>query len=374
MYQINREANDIIQLKERLFSELHFREREHLQEWIAKNPEVLGEDLLIIQKEFDGFSDTNERLDLLALDKEGNLVVIENKLDDTGRDVVWQALKYASYCSTLSTSQIIKIYQKYLDKQAAGEEARAAIIEFLEIEDEESLVLNRNDQRIMFVANHYRKEVTSTVLWLLDHDVHVQCFRATPYSLGEDLFLQVEQIIPVPEVSEFIIEIKEKAKEDSGKSKKVAETEAELLDFWQHVKARFTEDGVHFFDNVTPRPRFYMGFGSGRARFNMVIGRTVPRIELYFTKDEDKQNFDAMTKYSSELNAAFEGRLVWQRLDNKKATRIKLEATNDELKAMGDWNSSTSKSSRVDWYVRELNRFYEIVFPFWEKAKIELGK
>src|SRR6056300_1510866 len=121
MYQISRETNDIVQLKERLFSELGFREREHLQEWISKNPEVLGEELLIIQKEFDGFSDTNERLDLLALDKEGNLVVIENKLDDSGRDVVWQALKYASYCSTLTTSQVVKIYQKYLDKQSTGE-------------------------------------------------------------------------------------------------------------------------------------------------------------------------------------------------------------------------------------------------------------
>ena len=40
----------------------------------SKNPEVLGEELLIIQKEFDGFNDTKERLDLLALDSDGGLV------------------------------------------------------------------------------------------------------------------------------------------------------------------------------------------------------------------------------------------------------------------------------------------------------------
>jgi hypothetical protein len=39
-----------------------------LQEWVVNNPQILGENLLVIQKEFDGFSDTNERLDLLALD------------------------------------------------------------------------------------------------------------------------------------------------------------------------------------------------------------------------------------------------------------------------------------------------------------------
>ena len=116
MYKINMKSNKVEKLDIRLFKELHIKERENLQEWVAKNPEMLGEDLLIIQKEFDGFNDTNERLDLLALDKEGGLVIIENKLDDTGRDVVWQALKYASYCSTLTTSQIIKIYQEYLDK------------------------------------------------------------------------------------------------------------------------------------------------------------------------------------------------------------------------------------------------------------------
>lgn len=80
---------------------------------MAHQPSAFGEELLIIQKEFNGFNDTNERLDLLALDKEGNIVVIENKLDDTGRDVTWQVLKYASYCSTLNKEQVRNIYQEF---------------------------------------------------------------------------------------------------------------------------------------------------------------------------------------------------------------------------------------------------------------------
>ena len=115
MYRINKSSNNITKLEEREFKDLGFRERDHLQEWIAKNPDVLGEELLIIQKEYNGFNDTNERLDLLALDKDGNLVIIENKLDDTGKDVVWQALKYTSYCSTLTTEQIIRLFQEYLN-------------------------------------------------------------------------------------------------------------------------------------------------------------------------------------------------------------------------------------------------------------------
>jgi len=113
-FRINRESNSIEQLTERKFGELGFNERYDLQEWIAydlqewiaKEPSCLGEDLLIIQKEFAGFSDTHERLDLLAIDKEGKLVLIENKLDDSGSDVTWQALKYASYCSKLTKEDV----------------------------------------------------------------------------------------------------------------------------------------------------------------------------------------------------------------------------------------------------------------------------
>ena len=96
MFKIDKSTNRITRLQNKRFSDLGFSERNHLQEWLAYQPDAFGEELLIIQKEFDGFDDTRERLDLLALDKDGNLVIIENKLDDTGRDVGWQALKYAS--------------------------------------------------------------------------------------------------------------------------------------------------------------------------------------------------------------------------------------------------------------------------------------
>ena len=52
MYRINKIDNNITKLEERLFSDLGFTERAHLQEWIAKNPDVLGEELLIIQNKF----------------------------------------------------------------------------------------------------------------------------------------------------------------------------------------------------------------------------------------------------------------------------------------------------------------------------------
>lgn len=133
MFKINRKENCISELPKQTFSKLGIKEREHLQEWIANTPNILGEELLIIQKEFAEFAETRERLDLLALDKKGSLVIIENKLDDSGSNVVWQALKYVAYCSTLKKSEIIEIFQKYLRDSGRGKESASDLIcEFLD--------------------------------------------------------------------------------------------------------------------------------------------------------------------------------------------------------------------------------------------------
>ena len=373
MYQINRATNNITKLEQKLFSELGFREREHLQEWIAKNPDVLGEELLIIQKEFDGFNDTNERLDLLAIDKDSNLVVIENKLDDTGRDVTWQALKYTSYCSTLSTSQILKIFQEYLDKYFQNENATAVLLDFLELESETDLVLNKNDQRIMFVANNYRKEVTSTVLWLINHDINIQCFKATPFKLKEELFLQIDQIIPVPELEEFMIDAKEKKQEEKTKGVIAQETDKYLLEFWKLLKDDLNAHNMVFLSNITPRARWYINFSKGKARYGFVFGRTSQRVELYFPHDEDKKIFNAMKVYQDEINKNFEEGIFWEELEGKKASRIKLEMTKELDAELGRFKDKASWDMRLEWFRNSFDKFYKVINPIWEKVQKEIN-
>lgn len=373
MYQINKISNNITKLKQCLFSELGFRERENLQEWIAKNPEVLGEELLIIQKEFDGFNDTNERLDLLALDKEGSLVIIENKLDDTGRDVVWQALKYTSYCSTLSTSQIIKIYQDFLNKTSVNENAKDLLIEFLDLENEEDLILNKNDQRIIFVANNYRKEVTSTVLWLINHDIKIKCFKATPYSLDEQMFLQIDQIIPVPETAEFMINMQEKEKEEVKLKGKIAqETDALLLDFWIKFKDNLSAHNIEFLRNISPGAKWYINFSKGKCLYGFVFGKQAPRVEIYFPNDQDKKLFDTMLKNKKEIEDNFDGDIVWERLEDKKASRIKFDMSQDILKEIGDFKNKDSWDQRIEWFRKSFMKFYKAVNPVWEKIQKEI--
>ena len=88
MYKVDTPTNSLHSLQEVSFSSLGFTERGNLQEWLAQNPQALTRDnddeLLIIQKEFAGFDDTKERLDLLAIDKKGNLVIIEKRSNMPG--------------------------------------------------------------------------------------------------------------------------------------------------------------------------------------------------------------------------------------------------------------------------------------------------
>jgi hypothetical protein len=374
MYKINKSTNSVTRLEQRLFKELKIKERENLQEWIAENPEMLGEELLIIQKEFDGFNDTSERLDLLALDKEGGLVIIENKLDDTGRNVVWQALKYTSYCSTLTTTQIIKIYQSFLDQYSEGENAKESILEFLE-RDEPDLLLNRSDQRIIFVANNYRKEVTSTVLWLIQHDIQIQCIRATPYSMGEELFLQVEQIIPLPETKEFMIDIKEKEKEEKDKSKVVAEGEARLVEFWSKLKTNLKDHHLEYIERVAAKPYYSIGFSKGHGRFAFCIGRNTLRVELYFSNDPEKILIDTMFKYKEDIEKGLDGNIHWERLEGKKASRIKYEMPIELFKEIdGSFNDGSNWNEWIDWYRESMKKFYNRVFPIWNKAQKDLSE
>jgi hypothetical protein len=326
MYKINTVSNDIEKLEERLFKDLGFRERDHLQEWIAKNPEVLGEDLLIIQKEFSGFNDTNERLDLLALDKEGNLVIIENKLDDSGRDVTWQALKYASYCSTLTTKQILNLFQDYLSKHQSEEHAEDVVRAFLE-QPEEELYLNPGDQRIIFVANHYRKEVTSTVLWLLNHDIQVQCFRATPFTENENIFLQIEQIIPLPETEEFMIDAQEKKKEDLEKGKGLSETKKTQLEFWKTFKEHLLQhNDIHKLQ--TPRPQYWYDVALGKSGVHLSnifnVSKNELGIRVYIGNKNVAEWLPYFEEHKLQIEATIGTELVWNPNPSNKDKTIAL--------------------------------------------------
>ncbi|MDP9110537.1 MAG: endonuclease NucS, partial [Candidatus Eremiobacteraeota bacterium] len=83
-----------------------------LETWVVDHPDLLGQDLLIIGRQVR----TAHRgiIDLLAVDSEGRVHIIELKRDETPREVVAQALDYASWIVTLESEDLNEICQAYL--------------------------------------------------------------------------------------------------------------------------------------------------------------------------------------------------------------------------------------------------------------------
>ncbi|MBX4963974.1 DUF4268 domain-containing protein [Rhizobium binae] len=328
MFRVDRNQNRIARLAQRRFGELALRERDHLQEWLVHQPDALGEDLLIIQKEFDGFDETRERLDLLALDKAGNLVIIENKLDDSGRDVTWQALKYTAYVSGLNKLQIVEIYQQYLDRYCGGGSAVERICEFMGVEELQETVLNPgNGQRMMFIAANFRREVTATVLWLLSRGIRAQCFRVVPYSFGDELFIDLQQIIPTPEAADYMIGISSKEVEETSAQGVQARRHQVRLQFWARALEKLRADGITLFANVNPSRDHWLNAGSGvgGCPFTIVFARDEVRVEVNLARadrDQNKWLFDRLEADKSAIEARFGGEMSWSRLDERKQSRI----------------------------------------------------
>lgn len=343
MFLIDKAKNRISEIEEKTFIDLGFKERENLQEWIVNNPTFFGEKLLIIQKEFDGFDDTRERLDIMALDESGNIVVIENKLDDTGRNVVWQVLKYSSYCASLSKIQIKTIFQQYLDKNGIPENAEEKLCDFFGKDDFKELELNPS-QRIIMVAGNFRKEVTSTVLWLYNnYKLKIQCFKVTPYSMNDQLFLDLEQIIPVKEAEEYMIRMAEKKQDDSETQEELKTRYTIRTEFWKKLLEKVNKSGTHLYQNISPSKDNWINAGTGMSGVSLafVISGTNCRTELVVSRGRTEENkfvFDELHAQKDKIQSDFGRELDWERGDNKKQAKIKYQMDGVSYFEKEDWN------------------------------------
>lgn len=380
MFKIDPTSNRINPLEVKRFTDLGFTERKHLQEWLENYPQALtqgdGDELLIIQKEFDGFDDTRERLDLLAIDKEGNLVIIENKLDDSGRDVVWQALKYASYCANLKKQQVVEIFQRYLNQKAQNtgnepDNAERVLLEFLQADDLQSVQLNTlKSQRLMLVAAHYRKEVTNTVLWLSQFGVNCQCFKVTPYQAGAELFLNVEQIIPTPEASGFMIGMMAKEAEEKSASNEQRQSHRLRLAFWEQALEAFGQSDCDLYNNISPGKDHWLSAGSGLSgmTFNLIFSKNEVRVEYSMARPQAEANqfvFEQLQVEKDAIESSFGAALVWMPLPNRKSCRIHYAMPVDGYDK-ANW------PEMIQWLVDHMTRLEKALSGPLDKVRQEL--
>lgn len=149
-------------VEQTLFSNEGIMERQHIQSALKKQISVVADDVLIISEEFDEWSDSKRRIYLLGVDKDGNIVVVELKRNETGEYMDLQAIRYASMVSTLTFGRAVEIFSKYLNSIHSDLNAEDELMSFIR-DDKDNFA---SDVRIILVLSDFSKELTTPAIWL----------------------------------------------------------------------------------------------------------------------------------------------------------------------------------------------------------------
>lgn len=196
------------------FAELHLRERQDLQQLLLKDISPIDPDLMVIAEEYGNWEDARRRIDLLAIDKEGRLVVVELKRTDDGGHMELQALRYAAMIAAMPLDEVISAFGRFLERTRPEQKlnARQELSSFLE-QDEDSLEL-ASEVRIILVSRDFGREITTAVLWLNKFEpMDIRCVRLVPYEVNGSVLLDVEQIVPLPEAEDYQVRLRRKDQE-----------------------------------------------------------------------------------------------------------------------------------------------------------------
>lgn len=187
-------------------------ERQHLQAALKTQIDIVAPNCLVISEEFSEWSESQRRIDILAVDREANLVVIELKRTDTGEFMELQALRYAAMVSTLTFVRATEIYQKYLHTVGSETSAETALLDFFGWEEPQEDDF-ASDVRIILVSANFSKELTTSVMWLNERNLDIRCVRLIPYRYHDKLLVDAQQIIPLPEAESYQVKIKQQSEE-----------------------------------------------------------------------------------------------------------------------------------------------------------------
>ena len=152
-----------------------------LEEMIVSDPRILSTEWLLIGRQ----ESTNHggRIDLLAIAPDGSLVLIELKRDRTPREIVAQALDYASWVEELTAEKIAQIYQRYSD----GGKLDDAFQKRFGVElDEETL--NQSHQ-IIIVASELDPSTERIINYLNARDIAINAVFFQVFQNGDDQLL-----------------------------------------------------------------------------------------------------------------------------------------------------------------------------------------
>lgn len=195
-----------------------------LESIVLQAPEVLGEELLPLGQQLADFSEDQQRLDVLAVDRSGELVLIELKVDGKFGFTDLQALGYAGgyaglptahYAETLRRSLASERSQPFrkiteLASNASAEEVQAKIAEFLSLESFEAWSPSQQI-RIKLVAPAFPKRVLQNVKWLGDvYGMPIEAIKVQLFVSDGTQQLAFDRVLPLPGDEAFDLTVRER--------------------------------------------------------------------------------------------------------------------------------------------------------------------
>ena len=224
MYELSSTKKELVSLEKIDFSSINLTEKD-IEDILVNRIGILDEDindsdeenssLLIVGRQVR--NEGNGRSDLTAIDKDGNLVLIEIKRDvkdikSRAESFTFQAIRYvASYSKIKGKSDLAeKIYIPFLEKYKDVKPQEGQNMLDLALGKLEDFLgqNNKNDlsgkQRIILVAGEFDEETLSAADWLCKNGIDISCIQLNLFKQNEKNFLDVKKLIPQ---EDFILEI-----------------------------------------------------------------------------------------------------------------------------------------------------------------------
>lgn len=340
-------------IAEASFDTLGLQERGDLQRLLRTQIEIISPDTLIIAEEFCEWEDSRRRIDLLGIDKDANLVVFELKRTEDGGHMELQAIRYAAMVSAMTFKKAVEVYSNFLTTVASTIDPRASLLQFLgwDEPDEDHFA---QDVRIVLASAEFSRELTTAVMWLNDRDLDIRCIRIKPYSDNGRTLVDVQQVIPLPEAADYQIRIREKELLERTARREQSELEKLLIRFWTELLQR-AKAKTPLHSRISPNDATWIGASSGISGLSLVyaFGRNCPRVELYIDtgdKTNNKRIFDILLNSKSQIESTFGHSLGWERIDDKRACRIRYDLSSGSVRNEGDW--PTLQDQMIDLMIR----------------------
>ena len=258
--------------------ELWAHEQYNFSNWLAKeeNIELLNETVGLTLTDIDKEVYVGSyRCDLVAVDETTDIkIIIENQLDSTDHDHLGKIITYAS---GLDANVIIWIVKE------AREEHKSAI---------------------EWLNNNMAKEISFFLL------------EIKAYRIGDSLPAPMFKVVEKP--NDFIKSNK------SVKDGDLSKTQAERLNFWTEFNRVVTENGKPFNVRKATTDHWYdVAIGTSDAHISITLVNKDGTIGVELYVRDCKDLFDNLYEHKEEIENKLGFNMHWERLDDKKASRIK---------------------------------------------------